>query len=255
MPKITPERVGIISKNNQGSEMKILEYRNSKEIIVQFVEHGNLVKTNWDAFCKGNVRNPYDKTVYSIGFIGVGSYKSSVKDIINPQYNKWRAILQRCYDEKHHNKYPTYKGCKICEEWLNYQNFAQWYDENYYQVGNEKMCIDKDILVKGNKIYSPETCIFVPERINNLFVKSNSIRGNLPIGVTYKSVAKRYSVEFKNGSGKQKYIGLFNTPEEAFQAYKNAKEKIIKQTANEYKSRIPSVLYEAMINYIVEITD
>lgn len=158
-------------------------------------------------------------------------------------------MLNRCYS----GKYPTYEDCYVCEEWLNYQNFAEWFYQNYYEVDNEIMNLDKDILYKGNKVYSPETCVFVPQRINTLFIKSNKIRGDLPIGVTSKN--NKFMTRCKNGQNEKIYLGTFNTIEEAFKSYKEYKEKLIEQTANEYKEFIPYVLYEAMCNYEVEIND
>ena len=122
------------------------------------------------------------------------------------------------------------------------------------------MHLDKDILIKNNKIYSPDTCIFVPQRINELFIKTNKLRGNLPIGVSYlkninkfqancKTFTKRGSASYSN------YLGCFKTPLEAFNVYKQFKEKYIKQVADEYKNKIPQKLYEAMYRYEVEITD
>lgn len=80
-------------------------------------------------------------------------------------------MLERCYSARYQERKPTYKGCSVCDEWLNYQNFAKWYDDNYYEIKGEIMCLDKDILVKGNKIYSPENCVFVPNYINVLFAR------------------------------------------------------------------------------------
>lgn len=121
------------------------------------------------------------------------------------------------------------------------------------------MCLDKDILIKNNKIYSPNTCIFVPQRINNLFTKTNKNRGNLPIGVSYYLNYNQYtatcSIIKENERKGHKTLGYFNTIEEAFNAYKNFKEKYIKQIANEYKDYIPIKLYNALLNYQVEITD
>ena len=92
-------------------------------------------------------------------------------------------MLTRCYSDKYKKKKPTYEDCKVYEELLNFQNFAKWDSENYYEIEGETMCLDKDILVKHNKIYSPETCVYVPNTINVLFTKSDKIRGNTPIGV------------------------------------------------------------------------
>ena len=115
------------------------------------------------------------------------------------------------------------------------------------------MELDKDILNKGNKVYSPDTCVYVPQSINSLFTKSDKVRGEYPIGV-YKQKDK-YVAQLNKGNGKQIYLGSYSTPEEAFQAYKQAKEEYIKEVANEYKDKIPYRLYEALMNYEVEIDD
>ena len=169
-------------------------------------------------------------------------------------------MMQRCYDPKFHKKYPTYINCEVCEEWHNYTNFGKWFNENYYEVSGEKMGLDKDILNKGNKIYSPENCIFVPNNINVLFVKSDNNRGEYPIGVYFnkrdkKFVAQCNFYDFKTNKTKQKYLGYYNTPDEAFKAYKEFKEQNIKKVADHYKDLIPVKLYDALYKYEVEITD
>ena len=120
------------------------------------------------------------------------------------------------------------------------------------------MALDKDILVKGNKTYSPNTCVFVPQNINTLFIKSNKIRGKYPIGVTFNKDKNKYQAQCNtliNGKNMKKTLRLYNTIEEAFNAYKQFKEANIKQIADYYKENIPDKLYEAMYNYKVEITD
>ena len=92
-------------------------------------------------------------------------------------------MFRRCYNKEWQEKEPTYKGCKVCYEWIYFSNFKKWYKDNFYKIEDEQMELDKDILNKGNKIYSPKNCIFVPKIINCLFTKSNKIRGDLPIGV------------------------------------------------------------------------
>ena len=167
-------------------------------------------------------------------------------------------MLMRCYYDKYQKKHPTYKGCTVCEEWHNYSNFKNWYDENYYEIEGEQMALDKDILVKGNKTYSPNTCVFVPQNINTLFIKRNKARGKYPIGITFNKDANKFIAKcntFYNVKKQQKYLGLYNTIEDAFNAYKKFKETEIKQIADEYKDKIPNKLYEAMYNYEVEITD
>lgn len=245
------DRIEQINYNKHGSRMKIVEYINSSNMIVVF-DNGYKNKCSYKDFKNGKVKNPEDKTVCNIGYLGIGSYKSRINGIITIQYKYWINMIERCYDDKYHQRQPTYIKCSVCNDWLNYQNFAKWFDNNYYTIDDKTMCLDKDILVKENKVYSPETCVFVPKRINSLFVKNDINRGCLPIGVKMES--KKYvALYWKNN--KFNRIGIFNTKIEAFNAYKVNKEAYVKEVANEYKDQIPERLYIAMMNYVVEITD
>lgn len=161
--------------------------------------------------------------------------------------------MRRCYDDKYHKKQWFYKGCKVCDEWLNFQNFAKWYEENYYEVEEQRMHLDKDILYKGNKLYSPDTCVFVPQEINEIFTTRKNDRGNYYIGVRI-SENGRFQARC-NMYGQSIHLGIYDSEVEAFNVYKNAKEKYIKEVANHYKLQIPKKLYDAMYKYKVEITD
>lgn len=234
----------------KGDEMKIIKYFDERNVIVEFQDEFKYkTRTTYTLFKRGNVKNPYSKTVYGLGYLGEGDYKAVKGD--NSRYDTWRSMLRRCYGGKD----PAYKDCTVCDEWLNFQNFAKWFDENYYEVEGEKMGLDKDILVKGNKIYSPETCIFVPYRINGMFVGCNKKRRSLPIGVEYNKQADKFRVKCYNKDKKQITLGLFFDKYEAFFTYKNFKEKVIKEVADEYKDKIPKKLYDALYNYEVDILD
>ena len=250
------DRTGQEGINNFGSTIVITRYNNKRDIDIYFPEY------NWTAynkqygqFEKGTIKCPYEPRVYGKGYIGEGNYKSKTSDNTKHtnQYTKWKGMLERCYDPKYSTKNNTYTDCIVCDEWHNFQNFAQWYDNNYYEIENEKMCLDKDILIKGNKIYSPDTCVFVPQSINSLFIKSDKTRGDLPIGVTREH--KKYSAQCCNMLGIKRRIGIYNTSEEAFLAYKEAKEETIKMIADHYKNLIPEKLYNAMYEYEVNIND
>ena len=235
--------------------MKIIAYRRNDDIDVEFQDEYHYVKnTTYTNFKRGNVKNPYDKDLFGIGYLGVGKYKCKRdnEDNLSEVYETWMGMLRRCYFDD--TKFPAYYDrCIVCDEWHNFQNFAQWYDNNYYEIENEKMCLDKDILIKGNKIYSPDTCVFVPQSINSLFIKSDKARGDLPIGVTKEH--KKYSAQCCNTLGIKRRIGIYNTSEEAFLAYKEAKEETIKMIADHYKNLIPEKLYNAMYEYEVNIND
>lgn len=253
---LASKRIGIVGNNTYGSKMEIVEYNKARDIMVRFIDHNNTVHATWGQFCKGEIRNVYDKSVYGVGYIGEGEYKSKINGKRTPQYATWRSMIARCYDEKYHEKQPTYIHCSVSPEWHNFQNFAKWYDENYYEVDNQRMELDKDILIKGNKVYSSENCVFVPKNINGLFIKCNASRGDLPIGVHFHKENNKFIARCMNGTGGNRiHLGSFTSPEEAFFAYKSYKEKLIKQIAEEHKNQIPEKLYQAMIKYRVEIDD
>ncbi|WP_063602053.1 hypothetical protein [Clostridium coskatii] len=250
------ERLGETRINNMGSVMTIIDYKNYNNVTVEF-ENGYITKTIYGNFVRGSVKNPYDKTTYGVGYIGEGKYKATVKGKATKEYAVWSSMFERCYSLKYQQREPTYKGCKICDKWMNFQEFGKWFSENYYEIIGQKMHIDKDILIKGNKTYSPLTCVFVPQDINKLFTKADSIRNNLPIGVylwQFKNRKTCYTAQCRDGKI-QKRLGYFNTSHKAFLAYKKYKEELIKETANKYRGRIPEKLYNAMMNYEVSEED
>ena len=194
--------------------------------------------------------------VCGVGFLGEGKYLSSKNKKTTKYFNVWSKMIQRCYDSETQNKHPSYKGCKVAEDWHNFQNFAKWYDENYYEVNSERMELDKDILIKGNKTYSKKNCIIVPKNINILFSNRKADRGEYPIGVSYhKGKFQATCNNPFNVKNEGSYLGIYNTPLEAFKIYKQTKEKYIRQIALVYKDRIPVELYEALVKYEVEIDD
>lgn len=255
------ERLGQINKNKFGTEMKIIKYNTNHDIWVEFQdEYKAKVHTEYKHFKNGSVKNPYDKEVCGIGYYGQGKYKSRENNKITDVYRRWKNMLERCYDPYVINKDSnlTYADCFVCEEWLCFQNFAEWWYKNVYNCNNERMELDKDILIKGNKIYSPETCLIVPQRINTLFIKQQRKRGEYPIGIcTYCNKEYKYLRVQCNTLEKKESLGYFpiDKPFQAFTCYKNFKENYIKQVADEYKDLIPTKLYEALYKWEVEIND
>lgn len=227
----------------------ITECFNCKNCTIQFEDGTTLKNMRYDHIKEGSIRYPFHPSNYGIGYLGIGKYRIKIGDKFTKSGTIWSGVIRRCYNEKERNKFPSYIGVTICEEWKCFQNFAKWFEDNYI----EGFHVDKDILIKGNKIYSPETCCFVPSEVNCIFTKSDKARGNLPIGVSLHKGGKFQAKMLKNK--KQCYLGLFDTVEEAFQVYKTAKELWIKEVAKIWKSQITERCYQALINYQVEITD
>lgn len=245
--------------NYQGRSMKIIEYIDANNITIEFQdEYKAKVRTSYGNFKKGSIKNPYFPSVHGVGMIG-NKYSIRINGSLTKEYNVWRHMLARCFDKKFKEENSSYKNVTCCKEWLYYENFYEWLhlQENFDKwTHNRKWAIDKDIIVKGNKIYSPDTCCLIPQNVNNLFIKQHLVRGKYPIGVSYNENKKRYDVHCSLNH-KCIYLGSFATLEEAFCVYKQYKENIIKKVAQEEydKGNITRVCYEAMMNYEVEITD
>ncbi len=170
-------------------------------------------------------------------------------------YGLWFNMIRRCYHTRPFER--TYKECIVCDEWLEFSNFKEWFNnsENGYIDGYH---LDKDIITKGNTIYSPSTCCFVPPEINSLLTKRQILRGKYPIGVS--EFKQNNQIKYKASISKfssQCHLGYFNTPTEAFIAYKIAKEQYIKELAEKYfqEDKITKKVYNALIEYEVGIYD
>lgn len=203
----------------------------------------------------GNVRKR-TKLVYGVGF---NDYNGNIKynHVHIPSYHTWVEMLKRCFCDNFKNKNKTYTECKCCDEWKSFSAFKTWFDNpaNGYKDGYS---LDKDILVKSNKIYSPSTCCFVPNEINVLLCKSDAQRGCMPIGVYERKLVNGSSyMAYLNKNGRRINLGTYHSIEDAFAAYKKAKEKHIQEMAAQYfnEGKITEKAYNALMNYKVEITD
>ena len=227
--------------------MRIIRYDSISDIDIQFMDdYGHIVhNAMYTNFKNGQIKNPYDKTTYGVGYLGSGKYMDKADGKVVESYNVWHDMIRRCYSEKSKEKFKAYfHVCTVSKLWHNYQNFAEWFNENKYEIDG-RLHIDKDILYPGNKIYCPDTCLLVPQRINMLFLNKPNKRG-LPNGIIRCS--DRYLVKYngvEHGCGK--------TLEEAFELYAKVKKDAIIKIANEYKDIIPRKLYNALIQYNVII--
>lgn len=156
-----------------------------------------------------------------------------------PFYVRWTSMLVRCYSEKYLKKYPTYEGCKVCDEWLVFSNFKGWIEQQNWEGRH----LDKDFLVEGNKVYSPSTCTLIPSKLNTFLTACNAIRGDYPLGVYYTKKKdcmtgeynKPYRSQIRNQMDNQVSLGTYATSEEAHQRYLEEKLKYCKEYIAEFK--------------------
>lgn len=163
-------------------------------------------------------------------------------------YTTWVHMLRRCYSEKSLAKRPTYTNCSVCQEWLLFSNFEKWFNTNY----REGLHLDKDILVEGNKVYSPDTCCFVPQYLNSLFTDSARVRGNLPLGVTLCMTKGQKTPTFRafcNDGYKRKIAKTFKTVKEAENWYWTTKRRVIREQADRayFNGDISIAVYNALL--------
>ena len=163
-------------------------------------------------------------------------------------------MLKRCYSDDFKKKRPTYEGCEVSNNFLHYEYFYEWCNK---QIGfdNKGWHLDKDLLIKGNKVYSENTCVFLPAEINSLLIKSEALRGEHLIGVYWHKRDKTFIARARKNKGKSEHLGLFTTELEAYNAYKQAKESFVKEQAEKWKGKIDDRAYNALMSYQVEIDD
>lgn len=167
---------GTVHSTKSNGDILIVHYKNSQEVAVKFIDTGYETLTTATIIRGGHISDKLRPSFCGVGFLGEGQYnKTNSKRALD----KWKGMMVRCYNLKSLVRAPTYKGCSVCEEWHNFQNFAAWFKDNF----KEGMHLDKDILTEGNKIYSPSTCKFVTpqENIENAQAKYYYLRD--PFGV------------------------------------------------------------------------
>lgn len=223
---------------------------------IRYVLKKNLVNFNSKS-CGCLISRPdyvRDRKLYGIGVVSGGKYKTvDAQGKHTKEYKLWSGMIERCYSPKNNEKQPTYAGCTVSENFKNFQYFAEWCN-NQVGFGNKGWQLDKDILVKGNRVYSEDTCCFVPREINVLFTKRQNFRGKYPIGVSEYNGKTKFRASV-NIDGKTKSLGNFSNVTEAFCWYKSEKEKEIKRKANKFINELSSKVYECLMTWEVSIDD
>ena len=245
--------VGKVCKSKSSGDFKVLKYNDSKNVEIQFLKTGFETVTQLGNIRNGNVKDPYSPSVYGIGVLG-NKHPITINGVLTREYKLWTSMLVRCYSDNFKKRQPTYEGCEVSDKFKSYEYFYEWCNK---QIGfnNDEWHLDKDLLVKGNKVYSEKTCVFLPNEINSLLTRREALRGKHLIGVYWRNTKKAFVAQVNKNKGKSEHLGYFKTELEAYNAYKVAKEAFVKEQANKWKGKIDLRAYEALMNYTVEITD
>ena len=243
---------GDVFKTKSYGDLIITKYVNSKAVCVKFVVTGYETTTKASNVIAGSVKDRLLPTVHGIGITGDSQVRVDGKH--TKEYRLWHNMLNRCYNVGYQKVQPTYIDCSVSENFRYLEYFKEWCNNqigfNSVDEKGKPFALDKDILVKGNRVYNEDVCVFVPQEVNLLFTKRDKSRGEYPIGVSFHKSRGMLTATLNN-----KYLGYFNTAEQAFQVYKTAKEAYIKEVANKWKDKIDSKVYEALMNYEVHIDD
>ena len=245
------KRVGEEKYNNSGDLMKIISYNNSQDITVEFQDEFKyrFEHCGYGNFIKGTIRNPYKKFLYNRGYLGVGKYQVSLNKKGTKAYDAWTKMFMRSYKEEWHNLEPTYTNCEVAKVWWDFQNFAEWFYNNYHEIPNCSIQVDKDWIVYNNKIYSPETCELVPQIINTCILTHDKTMHDteLPTGIKITSSGK-YKPQISQ-YGKRVDCGIYTDLEDAMKVYMDKKILYVKELADKYKPYISDRLYNTMYEY------
>lgn len=240
--------IGSILTNKQGSKFIIESIDGRCKVGIRYLdERGYRTTVPAVSIKRGCIKNPYHPVIYGVGYMGVGGYRSAINGKRTAEYEAWKAMLSRAYDESLHKRNSAYIGCSVHKDWHDFQVFAAWLNAqpNWGKKGFE---LDKDIKKPGNKIYCKEFCELIPRRVNSLRLMTRA-RDGVPPGVTVSPNGK-FRASCRNGVRDVK-LGTFETKEAAFEAYKRFKEDIIKGAAEEYRDAISREAYLALINHEV----
>ena len=245
--------VGKVFKSLNSGDFKIVKYNDTANVEIQFLKTGYETSARLGNIKNGEVKDPYLPSVYSVGVLGT-KYPSKVNGVQTKEYMLWKSMLQRCYSDTYKKKNQTYIDCEVSDKFKSYEYFYEWCC-NQIGFGVDGFELDKDLLIKGNKVYNESTCVFLPKEINSVLTKSTTKRGEYLIGVCWHNTNKAFVAKVKKNKGNPEWLGSFNTEIEAFNAYKQSKESYIKELADKYKDILDPRAYKALYNYTVDIDD
>ena len=213
-------QIGEVFKTNQGYEIEIIgnvKVGYGGKSRVKFLDkYGAEIECSNDYMYNGTLKNPYHPSVFGIGYLGEHGLGTGINNI--KSYKIWKHMLERAYDPKYHERFPTYKNVTVCEEWLCFANFDKWFSKNYI----EGYHLDKDLMQGDveNKVYSPETCVFLPTFVNSFIINKNSNNTSGIMGVSWNKPSKQWMVTLFDSERKVNVnLGRYDSLDKAKEVY------------------------------------
>lgn len=240
-------KCGDKGKLKDGTPWEIISYTTYSNIKIKV-----MTEPPWETtvsggnLASGSIRNRGKPSLFGVGILG-----DAEVNCYDMRYKSWAGMIKRVYNPHTEQMAITYKDCTVVKEWLRFENYLKWFEQQKVQP---KWQLDKDLLVPGNKIYGPDTCIFLPREINTFLTNRYNHRGQWPVGVTYHERLNKWQASC-NAHGKSEYLGVFTSPEEAFATYKVRKEQVAKELAEMWRDKIDIKAYNALMKFEVHITD
>lgn len=230
-----------IATNNFGNCV-VINYTDSYNIDVEF-EDGTVITTNVKQIKEKSIKNPNKPVLFGFGFVGQGVYNHKNNA---DAYNHWYSMLERCYCPVYRELKPTYESCSCVKEWNNFQNFAGWF---YTQVWYKGWELDKDLITPGNKLYSPDTCAFVPRRLNLLINHNKRGDKSNPIGVFWSEKRRKYCTQCRGVDGKISLSVYSDDIEYLENLYKTFKKSVLREVAREYEGIVDQRVLNSLSNW------
>jgi len=235
--------IGFTTTTKEGYQLEVIAGGSKKSYVTAKIRD-YVIEVHMGSIRRGAVRYPYHKSVFDTGYLGVGKHSTATKYNGKIVYDTWNSMLQRCYSKGSSVKTPTYKNVTVHKDWHNFQNFAEWFLTNSVK----DYVLDKDLLsTENNKIYSKDTCIFIPRGLNSFITSifSNNTSGVRGVSLN-KNSGKWRAFIFCKSIQKNKYLGQFTTKEEAISIYKKERAK----QAQVWKDKMKGILPQHAIDRI-----
>jgi len=255
-------KVGDTFQSTSGNTYTVIENLADCKFKVKFNdEFGYEVVADNTTVRKGNLKNPYHGKLFGKGYFGVGPYKSKLGPTTQgfantKEYMAWINMLSRCYYDKYIQRNTgnkVYEDAEVCDEWLNFQNFARWFTEKYLDIQLKeptiKVALDKDILSEGSKLYSPETCAIIPVEINGALTGCSGVlsgKGKITCRLTKNG---KYSITLTNRDGTTRGVQGLNSVEDCLSVYMEHKRIVLRELAEKYKHILEHKVYEKLAKF------